>query len=501
MDKSQQHSQAKIIAKNSVALIVARISDFLFGFIFIKLSTNYLGKITYGDYTYLSSIVCVIIPFASFGLQRILIREMTSHDKSMFPKYFTSALVIKGTFSILSFIVVLILSYKLNISSDLRIVFIIIALSEIIAIFFLLAKTVFTAFEVMKYEAYTTIALRAVGIVLIVGAIYFKFGLLGVVVALLLHHIFGVIIGMYVVIKKFGMPSFHIDFELVKYIFIQSLPMFIILLLTQAFLRVDVFIIKTYRGSAEVGLFAAPYNLVVRLQTVVITILTPVFPLIIRLAKNDLPKLNSVYKVIYRFLFMLTLPISIVATVYSRNIILFFTSPEFEASYMALQVLIWIIVISFIEALNNFVVIAVKKQWFTSINYVFLFLFNFLLGIFLVPRYGFIGACWGTLLSYFIIYINTYTYLYFNNIRINLITNLSKPLLSAVIMAILLYFIKDIQYMKNVNFLNKINLAEYFNITISASIFFAGYVGLLLLTKSFSPKEIQFIKGLKRSKE
>lgn len=487
MDKKIHHSQIHLIARNSAALFIARGFDAIYGFLVLSLLTRYLQKDLFGYYNYIISIICVVSPLISFGLQRILIREITTNKKE-FPLYFGAALVLRIIFSIIALIILLIIGYY-KVTPDMWFVIAVLSFSEVIFELFFLTTTIFTAFEIMRYETYIIGIGKFIGLGLLVSVVILKLGIKGVAAVLLIQQSICFAIGLYITITRFGFPSFNLNKNIIKYLLIQGFPMFVMLLLTQGSLRVGIFIIKYYKDISEVGLFAAPYYIVTRLQVIPITLITAFFPMIARIAKDSFIDLERIYRKIYKFLFTLSLPIAIIGTILGKNIIVLLAGKNFEESYAALQVLIWIVNISFLEALNNFVILSVKKQWFTAINYFLLFAINLIIDILLVPKYGYIGACWGTSISYAIIFVNTFIFLYINKITINIIETFSKPLLCGIGMGVTLYYFRNsfIQF--------PLALSILLSLALSAIV----YLALLLLTKSFSTEELTLLRNLRRT--
>ena len=161
IEKGQR--QVHLVMKNSLFLFIARIFEFIYGFVALKLLTTYLGIENFGSYNYLLAIISVIIPLTYSGLQRVLIREISTH-KQDFPKYFGAALVVRGFFSIVTFIIIQLVAYLwTSLPVELRLVLAILSIADLLFAFFFLMKTVFIAFEEMKYEDMSAILNTSVG--------------------------------------------------------------------------------------------------------------------------------------------------------------------------------------------------------------------------------------------------------------------------------------------------------------------------------------------------
>jgi len=73
---------------------------------------------------------------------------------------------------------------------------------------------------------------------------------------------------------------------------------------------------------------------------------------------------------------------------------------EYVGSALALQVLIWSQVFVYARAISASILVAVDQQRLVLIFTAASLLFNIGLDYLLIPRMGYLGACWATVISY-----------------------------------------------------------------------------------------------------
>ncbi len=471
----QDINQAARISKNSFALLLANGIDLTFGLVSIVLFTRYLGVEIYGQYAFIISIVRVFITLPHFGMRRIIMREVTM-DKENVQHYLGSVIILRCILSALAFGAVAITIKLLGLSGIYLLATCILMASEIIAAFSMAFMSIFFALEKMAYNTLLTTINRALGIALILIVVFLDLGFIPLMLSLLLPNISALYLSYKMVAKKVCKPCFSINLGRLKYLLIESLPLFFELLFRQCFIRVDIFVLKALRSVAEISLFSAPYTLILRLQVIPTAFTTSLLPYFTRLANTSKISLETAYGKIFKILFCISLPISIATTIFADRIIIIIFGADFSEATIVLQILIWMINLMFLEALFNTILVAIKKQWFSAISHAFMFLINLLLDIILIPYYGFVGACVATVVAYVVRFIIFHFYLSSNNISLPINKIIFKPLLCGAFMGVLMRLF--------------VNANMFFTTLIG----FIAYISAMILTGVFSKEEITMFK-------
>jgi O-antigen/teichoic acid export membrane protein len=430
------------VARNTVALTISKIVQIAYGLLTASIIARYLKVELFGQYTFITAIIAVLIPFLYFGMQRIVIRDI-ARDKDKASDYFGAALILRTVLSLLMIIGITVTLRFINLPREAVIAIYIFAFSEIFMSFADIFVNIYISFEKMVYDIILNIIISLSGIIAIVFVVYYNLGFVNLFLAILSPSIAACLTGYIITRKRFVRPKIRINYPLWRHIIKESFPLFISTLFIQAFLRVDVFILKALRNLSEVSLFFAPYTLTMRLQMIPQTIVMAFFPVLSRFACTSRDSLEGIYEKIFRLLFILSLPISVVTTVMAEKIILLFFGSNFKDATISLQILIWAVNLTFLETLLGTILISLNKQRLLSIIYALAFLANLLLDLILVPLYGYIGACIGSLSAEILRTGLTYYYVSRNTYFLPLQRLIIKPAISVVIMSIFIILIKN----------------------------------------------------------
>jgi O-antigen/teichoic acid export membrane protein len=115
---------------------------------------------------------------------------------------------------------------------------------------------------------------------------------------------------------------------------------------------------------------------------------------------------------------------------------------KYANSIIALQILVWVIIFHFFTYICGITLGAIDRPILSGISLLFSLFVNILLNLFLIPHYSYIGASIATIVTEIVLLIQYNYFLSKNEISINLLRLIHKPLIGGIIMGIFIYFIK-----------------------------------------------------------
>jgi len=193
--------------------------------------------------------------------------------------------------------------------------------------------------------------------------------------------------------------------------------------------------------------------------------------------KTSRGKLEQSYRLSFKYLLIITLPIAIVVSVLSDKIIMMIYDAEFAGSAIALKILIWGLVFASGNAIfRNFLTAIGKQKLGTYITTLCAF-GNITLNLILIPRMSYTGASIASVVTAFLAFIMGFYFVSKNFKLIPLHRIFIKPVFCGLIMGTFVYFL---------------------DINIFLLIFCAAVIYLfsLLLLKTFSEEDIDVIEKL-----
>ena len=144
-------SQVQTIFKNMSWILVSQIIASICGFIWTILMARYLGVSEYGIVGFAISLTGILSILFDLGIGIHSVRHIaTDYDSD--PKYLGNAIPLKSIFSVIGFIVILIIVILMKADRITIIITMLFAIEQIIKKFVELMNATFQAFEEGKYQ-------------------------------------------------------------------------------------------------------------------------------------------------------------------------------------------------------------------------------------------------------------------------------------------------------------------------------------------------------------
>ena len=164
----------------------------------------------------------------------------------------------------------------------------------------------------------------------------------------------------------------------------------------------DVIILSWLAGERAVGLYSAAWK-IVRLGTVVAkSYTTAVFPVMSRMFSQSRESFDQLYRHTIRVMCTLALPAIAVITVIPDRIINLLFTDEYAEAASVLRVLIWVLLIEFLNPFLSHALFAQGRQHRSMIVAAISLVVNLVATYLLVQWYGAVGAALGTILGGFV---------------------------------------------------------------------------------------------------
>lgn len=398
--------KGKTIFRNTISLIMARGIDGLTGVLMIAVISRHFGPQLYGDYAFITSLAAFMVGFTAFGIERIIIRDVANvkQNKVEAEIRFGTAVVTRWLLSIAVIIILITLLLLGNFDSRYKLALLITVISQFAFTSASMYGSVFKAYEKMGYDVLITFIVQLLSLLLVLIAAYLEMGFISIFAALAFANLIKFFLSMVICYRRFLKPKIIIQkakiISLVKESFILGFN----ILIVQALLRVDVFILKALKDSVEVSLFYAPHSLILRLQTLPIAFSTALFPYFSRSAREDGDTIQTGFIKAFNVLFAVSIVIMTVGMVFADQIINLIYGNEFMGAILSFRILLPSVVFLFIHPLLDFVLISQNKPSLMVPASLGGLLINVALDFALIPRFGNVGASCASLMGYIAIF-------------------------------------------------------------------------------------------------
>ena len=203
-----------------------------------------------------------------------------------------------------------------------------------------------------------------------------------------------------VVCRRYGLVSATWDPSYWVHLFRRSLPLGSGLFVRQFAWQVDIFLLTALTTPYIVGLFSAPYRIFAACLLLAQVLAIPIFPMLSRLsAAGDRAGFERVYQRSIKFLLLFGVPAAALGWCFSSLIVNRMLGSAYAETTDVFRLLSLIFPLIFAGALFPFVFAALDRQ----LTFVLISLVGLALRVgvaaALVPTVGFIGACYGVLIS------------------------------------------------------------------------------------------------------
>jgi O-antigen/teichoic acid export membrane protein len=394
----------KRVAKNSLLPMGLQLLNRLIDFAFAMVMYRILAPTLVGRYDFAVAFIGYFDILARFGLGTLLTREVAK-ERSQANRYLNVVSILRIALWLVSLplMTLAILVYLLlsgGLTTDIVLAIAFFAVGLVFSNFADGFSAVFYAYEKMEYPAAiaTVTALTRVSLgVLVLLAGWGIVGLAGVSVAA--NVVSATVLGALMVRHCFK-PRFEWDAQTGKWMLNTSFPLMINLFLATAFFRIDVLLLKPFKGDAAVGYYGAAYRYLNGLNIIPSFFTLAVFPMMSRYAASGRDSLVRAYVLSLRLLLLVAMPIAAGTPFIARELILLLAGSKFlPDSTIALQLIIWFLPLSFVNSVTQYVLIAIDQQRFLTKAFLIGVAFNIVANMFAIPLFSYRGAAVVTVFS------------------------------------------------------------------------------------------------------
>ena len=420
-----QLTEATVVAKNFLVplnlTLMTRIIDFAFAMFYVR----QLGPVGTGQFAFVVALYGVFELISRFGLDTLLTRDV-ARDKALSSRYLTNVCALRTLVwagATIAMVGVTLGFRQVDRITDVEVVTIVIfSLAMLFAGWSDALSAAFHAWEKMEYPAslttVSTLLRSGLGaLVLLLG--WGLPGIAWVAVATIVMQV----VWFYVMLRR---TLFHWrwewDWSLQRWMLANGFPFMLNSLLATVLLNIDIWILRLMSGEVASGLYSVALKYRFGITLIPSMFNFAIFPLFSRYARQTGGGLMEAYRLSIRLLTLVSVPIAFGTTLLAKPLVLVVGGAEFlgieetfevlgrsytfsGGSHLALQVVIWTIVFNFVNAVTQYVLIALDQQRYLTKAFIAVVVFNAVGNLLLIPVFGYTGAAVVTILSEMFLFI------------------------------------------------------------------------------------------------
>lgn len=391
-------STIKIIAKNTIWLMVAQIVTTVLGLIYLAYLMRHLGPEEWGIISYALSLTAILSILLDLGLNTLITREI-ARDRSVTGKYAGNILIIKLLLSVSLFVIVAIAVIFIGYSEEVSTVIELILLSIIFTSISQFCYNILQANEIMEYQAFGSMINSLLMLSGVLFAIHNNFNIVGFSAIYAGTGLLVLIYSTAVCVMKVGIPRFEIDLAFWKQTLLEGFPYGLSGFFGTIYYYIDSVMLYPMQGEAAVGWYNTAYRLFIYVLFIPQILSTTLFPVMARLSALSKSSVKLAYEKFFKYMAMLGIPLGVGTTLLAGKIIYTLFGSGYSNSTIALQILIWSAVFIFLSnpfgcLFNslNMQRIGMKIAFICSV-------FNVIANFIMIPSFSYIGAGITTVLT------------------------------------------------------------------------------------------------------
>jgi len=380
------------VGRNALALMAGQVVYSLLNVAAMALLGNALGPHGYGDYAFYYALIPLFASASDVGIGIIVTREV-ARDRSVAPRLMGDALLAKAAVSGLLLAVVLSVAWTLLDPGRA-------ALVSLVAATGLIdpgqdpSIWMFRARERLHLEALLLVISQLVWLPLLGLAVLTRAGLPEFLGAATLAFAVRLTLGAIILVRRFGRPEFHPQWARLRRLLADGLPFGIAMFGTVLYGRIGLLMLKMLATPADVGYFNVALMLSQPLNFVANVIGIAILPIVARDSHGAREDLRRDLVLNFKWQALTALPLSVGLFLLSRPVVaILFRGRTFEPAAAGLQLLSLGLTVMFLNLAFRYLLAALNRQRYYLRAILWGIVVNLALCVFLVPRFGFLGAC------------------------------------------------------------------------------------------------------------
>jgi O-antigen/teichoic acid export membrane protein len=395
----------KKLAKNTFFYTFALAAQKVLAFFYFIILARGIGVENTGRFTLALSFSTIFSMVLDFGLTQILIRE-TARNKEHGDKYLGNIIGLKILASVVVYLSVIIIASLMNYPEVTRNLIYVTGLVMVVDSYSLTIYGTIRGRQNLFYESIGAILNQT--IVLLLGAllIFIKADLVLIMSAYLWASIANFAWGVYKLKKRYGVSiSLKLDFKIIKYLLILSLPFALAGIFTRIFSSIDIILLSKLKTDYDVGIYSVAFRVAFALQFVALAFSASIYPAFSYYFAHQKEKLADLFTKSIYWLAFLSLPLSFGVIAVSDEVLFLVFGEEYLLSVAPLNVLMLSLFFIFLSFPVGAMLNACGRQSRNTFNLLIVSVFSIIGNLIVIPKFGYIGTAWINFFSYLLMFL------------------------------------------------------------------------------------------------
>lgn len=401
-----QKIMSNSIAKNTTFMTTASVLQRVVSFVYFIIIARIIGAENTGDYFFALSFSTIFLVIADFGLNNVLTRELArSQEKS--GVFLNNLLSIKLLLGFVSYGLIILAANLLNYSESTKQLIYVAGITVIFDSLQNLFYASLRAAQNLRYEAVGIFLSQVLTMIIGTTALILHWPLYFLIVAYTVPSFLSVFYSGYFAAKILSL-RFRLLWQkdIIKPFLLMAVPFFAAAIIGKLYAYSDSLLMSKMLTKTELGYWSVPYKIVFAFQFIPIALTASMYPAISALfVQENKEKIAYLLLKGWRYLLLVAMPLTFGIYAIADKFIISFYSTAYAPSVTVLKVLIFSLVFSYLNYTMAALLNAVNKQGEQTLLVLSALIISVLLNLYLLPKYGVVGAAFAVLLSSVILFI------------------------------------------------------------------------------------------------
>lgn len=436
------------VFKNTFWLALAEIIARLLGLVLVIYIVRVLGAQEYGKFVFALSFVSVLSILSDLGIMDISTREFSRdrHSEKNFNSIFTLVLLL----CIVTLVISVVASFFIVSDYSIRKLIWILSIFVLSNGLFAMVFSLLRSRQKMEYEAIVKIIQAVANSIVVFIVIFFMpsaqnigYGYMvsNIVVLLFLLVFFGIFV------QPLKLTWDKSSLNILKI----SWPLSFGFMAGWIYMSINSIMLGSFNLITENGWYGAAFKVAVVAVIPVNLIMRSFYPLLSNFFISSHEKLQKAWDYFAESILLLTIPIVVGGYVLAPKIIGSFYGAGFAPSIMALQLLMLVIGISFLNYPYAIMLVAAGQQKKNFLIMAIGALVNIILNVIFIPMYGFSGAIFATIFSSALAFFLTVVIFKYTTPIMVINKRLIKVLFISMVASTLMYYAITFRFVHDLN--------------------------------------------------
>ncbi len=463
------------IFKNTFWLVFAEITSRILGLALIIYVARILGAIEYGKFMFAFSFVSVVVLFSDLGVIDIVTRDLSRNKEK--EKEFSSILTLNIVLSVATLLLMLLGSFFITTDLVIRRIIWILSFFILMTNFFGIFYAFLRSRQKMEYEA----SIKITQNIIMAGALFFVIFYFPSATNLSYGYLLSNLIALPLLLLFFHFYFTPLKLNWNKNIFSilkTSWPLSFGFTTSWIYISVSSILLGYFGLIAENGWYSAASKIALATVVPADLIIRSFYPALSGFFLHSKEKLQKSWDHLMELMIFLAIPTVTGGVVLAPKIIDFFYGSNFNPSILAFQLLMYLIGISLISYPFSLILVVCDQQKKNFLLILAGATMSCILGVIIIPIYGFYGMVVSTIISSAVIlFLTIIASKYFTPISI-FKTKFVKTIIASGFSSLLMFFMVRLPAVYNLNI--------FYSVAFGALTYFIIFFCLTRFTKILS---------------